>query len=151
MEKNVNDVLQVFPWNKKQETKFKIYYNKVKIIYNNSREITFVRNSRSQVFPKNVLLKMFGNFTKKLLSWSLFLINFHPRRPATLLKRDSNTCAFLWNLRNFWRQHFLQSTFGESLWFTHTTLGQIIICIINTFYPNVPFLHPLKTFRFQGF
>ena len=42
MEKNVNDVLQVFPWNKKQEAKFKIYYNKVKIIYNNSREITLL-------------------------------------------------------------------------------------------------------------
>ena len=34
-------------------------------------------------------------FTGKHLCSSLFLIKLQTRRPATLLKRDSNTCVFL--------------------------------------------------------
>ena len=43
----------------------------------------------SQMFFKGDVLKNFVIFTRKRLSWSLF------RRPATLLKRDSNTGVFL--------------------------------------------------------
>ena len=39
--------------------------------------------------------------TGKHLWWSLFLINLRVRRPAALLKRDSNTGFFMWILRSF--------------------------------------------------
>ena len=39
-----------------------------------------------------MLLKI-ANFTGKHLCWSLFLIKLQAFRPATLLKRDSNTAA----------------------------------------------------------
>ena len=46
------------------------------------------RSSRSQMFFKIDLLKNFAIFKGNHLCWSLF-------RPATLLKRDSNTGVFL--------------------------------------------------------
>ena len=54
------------------------------------------------------VLKIFANFTGKHLCWSLFFTKLQAFRPATLLKIDSYTSAFLWNLRNseehlFWR------------------------------------------------
>ena len=48
--------------------------------------------------------KLFLNFTGKHLCWSLFLIKLYDRRPATLLKRDSNTVVVLWDLGNFWER-----------------------------------------------
>ena len=33
--------------------------------------------------------------------WSLFLIELQTFRPPAILKRDSNTDVFLWNLQNF--------------------------------------------------
>ena len=51
---------------------------------------------------KKVLLKIFANFTGKHLCWSHFLIKLQVWRCATLLKRDTNTGALLWNLRNFY-------------------------------------------------
>ena len=59
------------------------------------------RNIRLQMLFKIGVLKHFANFTEKHLRWSLFLIKFHVQRPAALLKRDSNTGVFPWNLRNF--------------------------------------------------
>ena len=41
------------------------------------------------------VLKNFAIFTEKHLCCSLFLIKLLVRRPATLLKRDSNTSVFL--------------------------------------------------------
>ena len=54
------------------------------------------------------VLKNFANFTGKHLCWSLFFTKLQAFRPATLLKIDSCTSVFLWNLRNseeqlFWR------------------------------------------------
>ena len=46
---------------------------------------------------KKVVLKIFASFTGKHLCWNLFKNLF---RPATLLKRDSNTDVFLRNLQN---------------------------------------------------
>ena len=37
-------------------------------------------------------------------------------RPVTLLKIDSNTGAFLWNLRKFYEHLFLQNTSGGCFW-----------------------------------
>ena len=45
------------------------------------------------------LLKKFAIFTGKHLCWCLFLIKLQASRLATLLKRDSNTCVFLWILQ----------------------------------------------------
>ena len=47
------------------------------------------------------VLKNFANSTGKHLCWSLFLKKLQAFRPTTLLKRDSYTGVFLWNLRNF--------------------------------------------------
>ena len=47
------------------------------------------------MFYKKGLLKSFAKFTGEHLCWSLFLIKLQVFRPATLLKRDSNTGIFL--------------------------------------------------------
>ena len=54
-----------------------------------------------EVFSKKSVLKNFANVTGKHLSWSLFLIKLQACRLVALLKRDSNTGAFLWKLRSF--------------------------------------------------
>ena len=59
-------------------------------------------SSHRKCSVKKDVLKYFPNFTRKHLCWSLFLIKFQAFRPTTLLKWDSNTVVFLWNLRNFW-------------------------------------------------
>ena len=53
------------------------------------------------MFYKKAALKTFGLIAGKQLCWSLFLIVLRAFRPATLLKRDSNTDAFLLSMRNF--------------------------------------------------
>ena len=50
---------------------------------------------------KKAALKTFALITGKHLCWSLFLIVLQTFRPTTLLKRDSNTGAFLLLMRNF--------------------------------------------------
>ena len=63
------------------------------------------RKCSVKMLPENL-----ANFTGKYLCWSLFLINLHTWGPKAFLKRDSNTCIFQWNLRNFW-EHLFWSTF----------------------------------------
>ena len=46
------------------------------------------------------VLKIFANVTGKYLCWSLFFTKLQAFRPSTLIKRDSYTGVFLWNLRN---------------------------------------------------
>ena len=63
------------------------------------------RSSSSQMFFKLVALKDFAIFTGKHLCWSLFLIKLQAWRPATLLKRDSDTgafCEICEILKNIW-------------------------------------------------
>ena len=55
--------------------------------------------------------KNFRNFTGKHLCWNLFLIKLLAFRPSNLLKKDSNTGFFLWNLQNF-----PERLFSEHLW-----------------------------------
>ena len=64
------------------------------------------QNRRGQKQPFADVLKNFANFTGKHLFWILFLIKLQAFKPAALLKRDSNTGVFLWNLRNFSEQLF---------------------------------------------
>ena len=54
-----------------------------------------LRSSRLQLFFKIGALKNFAYFTGKHPCWSFFLIKLQALRPATLLKRDSNTGVFL--------------------------------------------------------
>ena len=68
------------------------------------------RRSRIHKQPPEVFLNFFANFTGKHLCWSLFFTKLQAFRPATLLKIDSYTSVFLWNLRNseerlFWRTY----------------------------------------------
>ena len=55
----------------------------------------FVQKQPPEVFCKKGVRKNFANFSGKNLCWSLFLITLQVFRPATLLKRYSNTDAFL--------------------------------------------------------
>ena len=63
------------------------------------------RSSRSQMFFKIAVLKIFAIFTGKHLCWSLFLIKLQPWRPTTLLLIDSNTGVFLPILQIFYMEH----------------------------------------------
>ena len=59
---------------------------------------TSLQKQSPVLFYKKVVLKYFAIITENHLFWGLFLQGFSP---ATLLKRNSNTAAFLWILRNF--------------------------------------------------
>ena len=52
-------------------------------------------------FYKKAVLKNVSIFAGKYLCLNLFLIKLQAFRSATLLKRDSNTGAFLWILWNY--------------------------------------------------
>ena len=64
-------------------------------------QVMILRSSLSQMFFKMSVLKNIAIFTGKHLYWSLFLIKLQVPGFATLLKRDFDTGAFLWNFRNF--------------------------------------------------
>ena len=57
--------------------------------------VSTVRNIHRRCSVKQGVLKSFVNFTGKHLCWSLYLITLQVFRPATLIKRDSNTRVFL--------------------------------------------------------
>ena len=57
-----------------------------------------------------VALQNFANFKGKHLCCSLFFKKLQALRPATLLKRDSYTGVFLWNLRNSEEQLFRRTS-----------------------------------------
>ena len=59
---------------------------------------------------KWVFLKISQISQGKHLSWSLFLIKLHAWSPANLLKRDSNTCVFLWKMLTFWKHLFYRTS-----------------------------------------
>ena len=82
-----------------------------KTFINHCRKLLHFRSSRSPIFFKIGVFKNFTKFTGEHLCWSLFLKRLQAWKPATLLKRDSNTGVFLWNLRN-WKCCTLQNTSG---------------------------------------
>ena len=59
-------------------------------------------------------LKNFAAFTGKHLCWSLILVKLLAWFGATLLKRDSHTGVFQWNLLIFKNTFFLQNTSSGS-------------------------------------
>ena len=56
---------------------------------------SLARSSHRSCSVKKSILKNFSNFSGKHLCWSLVLIKLQAFRPATLLKRDSNTGVIL--------------------------------------------------------
>ena len=54
-----------------------------------------IQKQPPEMLCKKRVLKNFPNFTGKHVCWSLFLIKLQALGPATLLKRGSNTGAFL--------------------------------------------------------
>ena len=111
-------------------------------------DFNIITSCRSQMFFKLDVFKNFRNFTGKHLCWSLFLIKSEAFRPATLLKRDSNPCVFLWNLWNFWEHLFLKNTSGVS--FCIITIISFDV-IINPFHANDLFLYLLETLENQSY
>ena len=55
------------------------------------------------MFFKIGVLRNFAIFTGKQPCWSHFLIKFQDLKPATLIKRDSDTDVFLWNIAKLLR------------------------------------------------
>ena len=67
---------------------FKVTCHKLKKCLNS-------RSSHQSCSIEKAVLKNFAIFTGKHLCWSLSLIDLRASRPATFLKRDSNTVVFL--------------------------------------------------------
>ena len=59
-----------------------------------------------RVFYNKSFFTYFVIFTGEHLCWSLFLIKLQAFSPVFLLKRDSNTGAFPWIVRNFEKHLF---------------------------------------------
>ena len=81
----------------------------------NFRGVAWTPQKQWRGSAKKDVLTNFASFTRKHLCWSLFLIKFNK---TTLLKRESNTDVFLWNLRNFLEhiyQLFLRLSFSTKL------------------------------------
>ena len=73
--------------------------------------ISIVRGSRPKMFFGTGALQDFAVYVEKLMCWSLFLIKLKAWGPTTFSRRDSSESVFLWKLRNFWEQFFV-----ERLW-----------------------------------
>ena len=67
-------------------------------------------NSRSQMFSKTGVLKIFAIFTGKSLCWSLFLIKFQDWRPTFLFKKRRERRCFSVDIAKFLRAAILLKT-----------------------------------------
>ena len=83
---------------------------------NISSRIRMLISSHRRCSIKKDVLKYFAQFAEKHLYWSLFIIKLQGSRSAALLKRDSNTGAFLWILRNFWKHLVYRTPPGGCFW-----------------------------------
>ena len=95
-----------------------------------------LRSSHQRCSVKKVVLKNFAVFTGKHLCSSLFLMKMQAWRPAMSLKWDTNTCVFLWKLRNFknccfWKL-YLDNQFGFwfKLWEKETKIQAAFIFLL---------------------
>ena len=82
-------------WKKAWNNEYQSEYESV------SRISIWINFHLSHMFFKIGVFKALANFIGKHQCWSIFLIKLQAWRPATLLKRDSNTGVLLWNFRNF--------------------------------------------------
>ena len=78
--------------------------------------LTTDRSSHSQMFFKIGVLNSFAKFTRKHLSWSLFLIKLQAFRPSTFLKETPTQVLFCELFKFFKEQLFEQSTSGDCFW-----------------------------------
>ena len=60
-----------------------------------SNEDNYLEAATRGVLYKKAVLRKLAICTGKHLCWSLFSVSLQGRRPATLLKRNSNTVTFL--------------------------------------------------------
>ena len=105
--RNYQEITQIL------QVSFMMILNKVSWLGHKTESKPEWQKQLSEVFFKKGVLKNFANFTEKKLCWSLLLIKSQALSPATLLKRDSNTGFFLWNLRilkNIYFKEYLQIT-----------------------------------------
>ena len=63
-------------------------------------------SSHQKCSIEKAVLKNVAKFTRKNLCWSLLLIDLLASKPATFLRRDSNTSVFLWILQSFKNTYF---------------------------------------------
>ena len=96
----------------------KVYLKMPQVFYYKRRQFRSSHSSvqNLQCSVKKGVLKSLANFTGKHLCWCTFLIKLHPIRPATLPKIDSNTGAFLWNLRKMRKRRFFKGSLYEDLY-----------------------------------
>ena len=81
----------------------RIFSNDIVVVY-------FIQKQPTKVFYKKGFLKTLATFIWKRKCQSLSFNKVVGLRPAILLKRDTGTCIFLWNLSKFLRKLFLQNT-----------------------------------------
>ena len=96
------------------------------------------RSNHQRCSVKIGVLKNLGNFTGKHLYWSLFLIKLQIFRPAALLRRDSNTGFFLWNLWNF-SEHLFWRTAANGCFYPSYGLQNLIITSSSDFRGDIVF------------
>ena len=97
--------------------------------------VLIFRSIRSQIFFKIDVLKNFLSLTGKHLCWSLFLIKLQILKPATSLKRDSDTGFVLLKLANFFHEQlFLQNISSLLLWFLQQNKVIFIVVTITLGY-----------------
>ena len=122
-------------WKLKKEAGYSVVYSTIEVFLH-SRS----RKHPPQVFCKKGVLKNFANFTGKNLRWSFFSINFqvvesHIKfqvfRPVTLLKRDSDTGAFLWILRNFLKHPCWRTSVTDCFWRSGCFRLMLWYCFLN--------------------
>ena len=76
--------------------------------------MTESKNSYGRCSMKKAVPKNFAIFKRKHLGWSLSLKKVQVFRAATLLKNDSITRIFLWNLQNLEKHLVLKNIFKRS-------------------------------------
>ena len=101
-----------------QFTIFKTFYPSLFVFFLDFSASTYLafQNNRQKSLElsyKKAILKNFAIFTGKRLYWSLFLIKFQSCRPATSLKRDSNT--FPVNIVKFLKTLILKDIYEQLL------------------------------------
>ena len=93
------------------------------------------RSSHGMGSVSKGVLKNFANFTGKQLRWSLFY-GLAGLQPASFLKRDSNTSAFLWSLRNFSEHLFWRTSASDC--FRRCSIKKLFLKFCNIHRTKVP-------------
>ena len=102
-----------------------------------STTIDVINHSTAGGSCSQMFLKIFGNFTGEHLCWSLFLVKLQGWRPATLLKRNTNTGTFVWNLWNLQERLFSQNISDGCFWTATSSFpGELITTKVMSAHKN---------------